>query len=388
VSQPIEVAERVIRILQEGSFTATYKQAVLLALVDLCVEAGATDGRKLYAVPTRALAAKVISLYWPHTVNWTRTVLPDERSVLLQNRSGTADSKRLGGGIIAEIASFRRRMESESKHGGVSFAQAQRDPAFSILEDSVTFTLIEMPLPKLQRIGGRNPEWLYRIGWKDKDEQDPRHAAKPIVTDRLIREFLNKQEHPAHFGTLFLQQGVADAFVRLHPLLRSHIEQHWSAQVVKINKLSDDDVSRFLFDRERQNLRAIRGHLIKLHNKACFYCGGPLESDVEVDHFIPWARLPDDGLHNLVPAHRECNASKSDYFASVVHLERWMQRMKQQSGALREIAAATRWDLNPDRGRGIARSIYNNLPADMLLWERADDFVPLDAAGVAAALSA
>ena len=29
-----------------------------------------------------------------------------------------------------------------------------------------------------------------------------------------------------------------------------------------------------------------------------------------------------------------------------------------------------------------------NLPADMLLWERADDFVPLDAARVAAALSA
>jgi hypothetical protein len=35
----------------------------------------------------------------------------------------------------------------------------------------------------------------------------------------------------------------------------------------------------------------------------------------------------------------------------------------------------------------IARSIYNNLPADMLLWERVDDFVPLDAARAAAALS-
>jgi hypothetical protein len=43
--------------------------------------------------------------------------------------------------------------------------------------------------------------------------------------------------------------------------------------------------------------------------------------------------------------------------------------------------------LSADRGRGIARSIYTNLPADMLLWERADDFVPLDTARVAAALT-
>jgi hypothetical protein len=131
----------------------------------------------------------------------------------------------------------------------------------------------------------------------------------------------------------------------------------------------------------------VRAPLVKLQQGRCFYCNEPLRTSVEVDHFIPWARLPDDGLHNLVPAHHGCNNKKSDYIASVVHLERWMQRMKQQPDALRDIAAATRWDLDPDRGRGIARSIYNNLPADMLLWERADDFVPLDAARVAAALT-
>ena len=46
MSQPIEVAERVIRLLQEGRYTATYKQAVLLALIDLCVEAGAANTAK------------------------------------------------------------------------------------------------------------------------------------------------------------------------------------------------------------------------------------------------------------------------------------------------------------------------------------------------------
>jgi 5-methylcytosine-specific restriction endonuclease McrA len=383
VSQPIEVAERVIRLLQEGRYTATYKQAVLLALIDLCVEAGATGAEPLTALPTRAVAAKVISLYWPHTVEYDKS-----GRILLQNNAGSADKKSLGGGLIASIADFRNRLASESRHSAVSFAQAHRHPGFAALLDEGTFTLIKMPLPKLQRVGRQNTEWLYRIGWRDNDEQDPRHLGKPEATDGRIKAFLKGKAGAEVFGTILLQPGVADAFARLHTLLRPHIVQHWSAQVVQLNKLPDDDVSSFLFDRERENLTAVREPLVKLQQGRCFYCNEPLRTSVEVDHFIPWARLPDDGLHNLVPAHHGCNNKKSDYIASVVHLERWMQRMKQQPDALRDIAAATRWDLNPDRGRGIARSIYTNLPADMLLWERADDFVPLDAARVAAALSA
>ncbi len=384
MSQPIEVAERVIRLLQEGRYTATYKQAVLLALIDLCVEAGATGAEPLTALPTRSVAAKVISLYWPHTVEYDKS-----GRILLQNRSGKDESKKLlGGGLIASIASFRNQLAAASRHSAISFAQAQRHPGFGALLDEATFTLIQMPLPKLQRVGKQNTEWLYHIGWRDDDEQDPRHAGKPEATAGRIKAFLKGTAGAELFGTIHLQPGVAEGFARLHTLLRPHIVQHWSGHVVQMNKLPDDDVSSFLFDRERENLLAVREPLVKLHGGRCFYCGGALSSSIEVDHFIPWARLPDDGLHNLVPAHHGCNIKKSDYIASVVHLERWMQRMKQQSVALREIAAAWRWDLDPDRGRGIARSIYNNLPADMLLWERADDFVPLDAARVAAALSA
>ncbi len=384
---PIEVVENVIRLLQEGRYTATYKQAVLLALVDLCVEAGSTEGRVVAEIPTRSIASKVIALYWPHTVEWTKSTLPNDRSILLQNGSGSDESKRLGGGIIAEIAAFRRQLELETSHGSVSFPQAQRHATFQKLQDSVLFTLIEMPLPKLQRVGGQNPEWLYRIRWRDKDELDPRHKERLVVTDGSINAFLGGKRHADVFGTVVLQSGVAEAFVRLHPLLRSYIEQHWSFRVAHLNGLRDELVSSFLFERERQNLRAVRGPLIKLHDSSCFYCGGGLESAVDVDHFIPWARLPDDGLHNLVPAHHECNANKSDYFASVVHLERWLLRMKQRSEALGTIARDTGWDLNPDRGRGIARSIYNNLSTDMLLWDKVEKFVPLDKARLTAALA-
>ena len=48
-------------------------------------------------------------------------------------------------------------------------------------------------------------------------------------------------------------------------------------------------------------------------------------------------------------------------------------------------------DIFTSRARGIARSVYGNLPADMLLWQQAaepDQFVRLDGAAIRAALSA
>ena len=92
----------------------------------------------------------------------------------------------------------------------------------------------------------------------------------------------------------------------------------------------------------------------------------------------------------LVPAHHGCNNNKSDYIAAVFHLERCMQRLKRQAVALRDIAATSNWELDPSRARGIARSIYNSLPANMLLWQQAvepDQFVPFDGAAIRAALS-
>ena len=387
MSQPIEVAERVIRLLQEGRYTATYKQAVLLALIDLCVEAGAASTEPLLTLPTRAVAAKVIALYWPHTVEYDKA-----GRVLLQNRSGTDESKKLlGGGLIAAIAIFRNQLAASSRHSAISFAQAKRHAGFAALLDEATFTLIQMPLPKLQRVGQQNTEWLYRIGWRDEDEQDPRHTGKPVATTGRIQAVLRKQADAEVFGSIHLQPGVAGGFARLHTLLRPHIVQHWSAHVVQMNKLPDDDVSSFLFDRERENLLAVREPLIKLHGGRCFYCGDKLSSSIEVDHFIPWARLPDDGLHNLVPAHRACNNSKRDYLASAAHLASWLDRTTTQQAGLRDIAATSNWELDPSRARGIARSVYGNLPTDMLLWQQAvepDQFVPLDGAAIRAALSA
>ena len=41
---PLALAERILELLDQDRFTATYKYAVLLALLDLCLENAARDG--------------------------------------------------------------------------------------------------------------------------------------------------------------------------------------------------------------------------------------------------------------------------------------------------------------------------------------------------------
>jgi hypothetical protein len=54
------------RILEEGQFTATYKFALLIALVDLAVERGDDTGDSLH-LPLVTIAEKFIEMYWRHT---------------------------------------------------------------------------------------------------------------------------------------------------------------------------------------------------------------------------------------------------------------------------------------------------------------------------------
>ncbi len=65
--ETIRFAEKLLALLEEGSFSATYKYAVLLGLIDLCLEYADRHGDPPAVVTTTQLAHKVIELYWPLT---------------------------------------------------------------------------------------------------------------------------------------------------------------------------------------------------------------------------------------------------------------------------------------------------------------------------------
>ncbi len=358
----VEVAERVLRLLDEGRYTATYKQAVLVALIDLCLESTTKDGAPADSLTTRQLAEKVLALYWPHTRVWSAEA---GGRILVQNTSGAPTTVERGGGIVARIRAFREEVEARLPGAtSLALARAACGEEYRQLLDAVEWTLIALPLPRLQRIGERNLEWLYRIGWRDADEHDPEHVRKPLPRRGQVRAY--QRGAASDFDNrLHLEPGVGAAFARLHALLRPYILQHWTAQVVRLNRLHEDDVGGFLFEQEREDTGAVRRPLIELQEGRCFYCSTPLTGRAHVDHFIPWARHPDNGLHNLVVADERCNGAKRDHLASVEHLSRWRARSVERKAPLEDIAQRARWDLGEARVLGVARAIYLALPGDI-----------------------
>ena len=60
------VAERLLQVIDEGRRTATYKLALLMALIDACATNSDAAGRAPSALHTREIARHVLRLYLPH----------------------------------------------------------------------------------------------------------------------------------------------------------------------------------------------------------------------------------------------------------------------------------------------------------------------------------
>ena len=135
----IGFAEKVLELLDEGRYTATYKYAVLLALIDLCLEQTQSSGAPPEMVTTRQLADKIVELYWPHSVPFAG-VAPV--AVLKQNTTGQAE-------IISAITRFRARYASDPS---VPRWESRMKAAAHEPVRRVEWKLIEMPL-RLQMMG-------------------------------------------------------------------------------------------------------------------------------------------------------------------------------------------------------------------------------------------
>jgi hypothetical protein len=255
--------ERILLLLDKGRFTTTYKYAVLLALIDLCLEQGSAFGGAS-SFTTQQLAQKVVELYWPQTAPY-----PGQKGlhVLAQHHGGQAE-------IVSAIQKFRERSAvdpSQPLNGG----RVQAPNQYSRLVKLVEWKLVEMPLPRLQVIGEGQDRFLYNIAWNDavrrQDLEDGR--------------FDNR---------IHLLEGVAEQLVQLSGLLRPLIQRSWAGMVAGMNRDTTDEarLQEFLFGAQRISLEPVRQNLRELQNNRCFYCDGRITGAADVDHFIPWARHP------------------------------------------------------------------------------------------------
>lgn len=355
---PLRFAEKLLALLDSGRFTATYKFATLAALIDVCLDAVGEDGLPPDVVPARQVGRRVFELLWRHSVAYTAAE-GDRRYLRHSSQAGD---------LVRDVTAFRER------HGfgpgiAIESARSKLPREMSELEDQVVVTVIRMPLPKLQRFGTgagvTEDRFLYDYAWPD--EVPAGRVRAPGFDDRLR-----------------LQPGVGGWLVRMAGVLRPIVQQRWAAfvadrsrDVVEAAWLDD-----FLFGSTRIDLDRVRGPLLEAQERSCFYCGLPATpAGSEVDHFIPWSRHPDNGVHNLVAAHRRCNNAKRDSLAATEHLRRWLARMSPDTtdnSRLTEVADELRWPIDTERAIGSARAIYLWLPEGTLLWQRPGQYAPAD----------
>jgi len=305
--EQLDFIQKLRRLMDEGSFVATYKYALLHAIADLCVTQGDDSGAPLL-LSTRDLADQFIRLYW-------RQVAPfpvgDVDDPLRQNTGRQA----------AVVNVVREARESHDSHLG----KAAAGEGWGGILGRVERTIRVMPLWKLQTVGAERLEFLY----ENREHENPRE--------------------------IVLKHGVAFCFRQFYSMVIEMVEGAWTQHVRRTNteRLGPEaELRHFLFGTSRQDLSRYRDILEDIQDGRCFYCKKGLGKSAAVDHFIPWRRYPLDLGHNFVLAHSTCNGSKGGRLAAVSHLRHWndrnmnrlyeLPRRFEEAGLVHDRAASTR----------------------------------------------
>ena len=336
--------ERLLRVIDEGRRTATYKLALVTGLLDAVAELpGAAE------IPTRLIAERVVELYFPQTRDYV-----DTEGRVREVRQITMKSSP----ALAAVATFRASVQPGAN--SLAAARTMNVAGWKQAVDEVESTFVRYPIPLMQVVGTQLVPFLYDVDWP---EGTPVSSLRKTGRDRVR-----------------LLEGVSDRLVTLGPMLRPLIELHWVRDVARWSGIATEDehLHRHMFGDERAAWpKGLAAGLAELQGGDCFYCGDRLGARVEIDHFLAWSRWPNNAVENLVVADR-CNGAKCDHIAATTHLTRWRLRNEIHGHGLADLAAATRWESSPARTWALTRSVYGYLPAGTPLWVRDKQFELLD----------
>jgi hypothetical protein len=333
--QQIEFLVNIQRLLSEGSFVATYKYALLLALADLSIEKGQDDGSSL-TLTTSEIAEKIINYYWRQCLPFGSAQIA--APVLLKQNTGKTAA------ILGEVE------EAASKFQG-SIDQLRKEARqWKSLVSSVKRTVEVMPLWRLQRVGNEVVDFLY-----------PNEGGGSSID---------------------LRPGVAFCFRKYYGLIGDLVRGAWVRYVRRFNPDvfgTVADLREFLFGSERANLKKVAAVLVEVQKGECFYCDGRVGAgENNVDHFIPWSRYPVDLGHNFVLAHGTCNGAKSDMLASVPHLRKWVNRNTNCGDQLVKGFESVGIVHHLQTSSTVARWAYNQAAGSAgQTWIKAKNFEPL-----------
>jgi 5-methylcytosine-specific restriction endonuclease McrA len=290
VHQTIPTAQEQLRflkhiqqILQSGTFTSTYKFALLMSLTRLAIEQGQDSGESL-SLSYQDIAEKFIDLYWKQSLPFQ---FNQHNPFILQQSTGKQ----------ASIVNIIRNAQQKFK----TIAAARKDILYwTQLKKSVAVTVKQMPVIYLQNVNGQTHEFLYRL-------QD------------------SKQQ-------LILLPQVMYCLRQFSEIIEELCQKRW-IDYIRANRQNLvvldglPDLNQFMFAPSRSQLNAVANVLVDLQESRCFYCNKSMKKGhYAVDHFIPWSLYPADTGHNFVLADNKCNSHKSNYLASENFRVLWEER--------------------------------------------------------------
>jgi hypothetical protein len=335
------LVERLLRVIDEGRRTATYKLALLVSLIDAVALTAGSD-----TIATRLIAERVLALYYPQT----RIYVANDGIARELRQISMKSSPVLRAVLRLRLAGDRAGCRS------VEEARARvADVYLKVLAD-VEATFVRYPIPLLQVVGTTVVPFLYAVDWEEGTS--------------ITRLRAEGRDH------VRLLPGVADRLIVLGPMLRPLIELHWARDVARWSRvtLEDEALHAHLFGVERVAFpTALVSGLRHMQDGRCFYCLEPVEGRGHVDHFLPWSRWPNDAIENLVLADR-CNLAKRDHLVGDAHLRRWCERLDRNADDLRDAALAARWLTDPSRSLALVRSTYSHIAAGTPLWRHGTSF--------------
>jgi 5-methylcytosine-specific restriction endonuclease McrA len=330
------LVQRLLLIINEGQREATYKLALLLALIDWCTTNSAKNSPN--RIPTSELAERVLALYWDQVLPYHP---PKGRNALVLKQG----NKPL---ILSTVAGLRRTAGNTT-----SLTQTKRRFAteYQRAVRAIDRVLADQPIPRLQIVNRQKIPFLYDVRWQ------PKKGAAIVAKGN---------------GHIDLLPGVREGLAALGSLLRPIIERVWVGDLIARNRLESEEhfVYQHLFGSERRAFpTAARKALTGLQDGSCFYCKVRLTARSHIDHFIPWSKYPNDAIENLVLACERCNSSKTDYLATPSLVDNWLSHIKTHGAALSSIADTTNLDSDAHRTIRLAQGKYNELADGAVLWQ-------------------
>lgn len=263
-----------LQLVRYGSIDNSYKMVWSKAIVDLCVENPNNN-----SILIEDIADKVVGYYWNLHI-----FFDPEGRMLRQGRNSSKPPKVLAY-VIDRISDYKAMNHvfkpcfyeqlSSTDKTGLSISPLT---VAKFLKEDVRYRFLKL---------GKDVKPLYDYQ-SDNDEL--------ILEDGVCNDIATYQD-VLHEAILFRWTQILEDINRSTPRIAAKL------------KLRQDDVRR------SGSLKKFHEWLLIENPKgACALCGDPIsnESELSVDHVIPWSFLYSDDIWNLSFVHKSCNSSKNN----------------------------------------------------------------------------